>query len=325
MKAFVTGGSGYLGGAIVRALITRGDRVVTLQRGDYPWLQQLGAEVHRGDLDDQEAVSKASQSCELVFHIAAKTGIWGDYDNYYRTNVMGTESVINACLENDIKHLVYTSSPSVIFNGSDEEGLDESTAYPDTYYNHYQYTKAIAERKIMAVNSNVLSTVALRPHLIWGPDDPHLVGRLIERAKSGKLRLVNRNNKIDSTYIDNAVSAHLFAADALRRHQRCAGKAYFITNGEPMIMSELINKILAAYKLPPVTKTISPTLAYALGALSETIYGLLKKKQEPMMTRFLAMQLSCAHWYDISAAKQDFNYTPRVSIAEGLKKLQRFN
>ena len=324
MRAFVTGGGGYLGSAIVRALLARGDRVVTMQRGEYPWLEQIGAEVVRGDLADVDAVTRACQGCEVVFHVAGKTGIWGKFNDYFHTNVLGTESVITACLENDIRSLVYTSSPSVVFDGNDEEGIDESTPYPDHYFNHYQYTKGIAERKIMAVNSNVLSTVALRPHLIWGPDDPHLVGRILERAKAGTLRFVNRDNKIDSTFIDNAVSAHLFAADTLRRHKsRCAGHTYFISNGEPMIASELINKILTALGQPTINKTVPAALAYAIGMVSEAYYHLKKIEQEPTMTRFVAKQLSCSHWYNINAAKVDLGYDPKISIEEGLQRLRQ--
>jgi nucleoside-diphosphate-sugar epimerase len=296
-----------------------------MQRGEYPWLEQVGAEVVRGDLADTDAVTRACQGCEVVFHVAGKTGVWGKFEDYFHTNVLGTESVITACLENDIPSLVYTSSPSVVFDGRDEEGIDESTPYPDKFFNHYQYTKGIAERKIMAVNSHVLATVSLRPHLIWGPEDPHLVGRIIARAEAGTLRLVNRNNKIDTTYIDNAVSAHLFAADTLRRHQsRCAGRAYFISNGEPIVMSDMVNKILTALGRPEESRKVSPWLAYLIGSLSEAYYHLKKIEHEPAMTRFIAKQLSCSHWYDISAAKADLGYNPKVSLEEGLKKLSNY-
>lgn len=322
MKALVTGGGGYLGGALVRALLARGDEVVTLQRGDYPWLARSGVQVNRGDVSDHNAMVSASRECDVVFHVAGKTGVWGGGEEYYRVNVAGTESVINACLENGVRRLVYTSSPSVIFSGKDEEGVDESVPYPRHYYNNYQYSKAIAERKILAVNGDDLATVALRPHLIWGPDDPHLVGRLAERARSGKLKLVNRDNLVDCTYIDNAVSAHLQAAGKLAPGSICAGRAYFITNGEPLPMRTLINRILESMNLPP-TGTISPTSAYLLGFLYETIYSAFGIKQEPLMTRFVARQLSCSHWYDISAAGRDLGYRPEVSIETGLEKLAR--
>ena len=321
MKALVTGGGGYLGGALVRALLQRGAAVVTLQRGTYPWLERAGARVHHGDIVHPDTVRAASKGCDIVFHVAGKTGVWGDGAEYYRVNVAGTEAVINACLENCIPRLVYTSSPSVIFSGVDANGVDESVPYPRHYYNDYQYSKAIAERKILAANSASLATVALRPHLIWGPDDPHLIARLVQRARSGTLRLSNRDNLVDSTYIDNAVSAHLLAADCLAPGSACAGRVYFISNGEPVVLRTLINRILAALKLAPVTRTISPRSAYLAGIIFEAWYALLGIKREPLMTRFVARQLSCSHWYDISAARRDLGYEPVVSIDAGLARL----
>ncbi|MEX2352797.1 MAG: NAD-dependent epimerase/dehydratase family protein, partial [Gammaproteobacteria bacterium] len=231
MKALVTGGGGFLGGAIVRALLQRGHQVNSLQRGDYPELAQLNVTVYKGDMTDVATVIDASQGCDVIFHVAGKTGVWGDFQDYVRTNVTGTQSVVDACIANGIRKLVYTSSPSVVFDGHDEENITESAPYPDRYFNHYQRTKATAEQLVLAANNGNLATVALRPHLIWGPGDPHLVGRIISRAKSGKLRLVRgRQNLVDTTFIDNAVEAHLAAAERLDIHAACSGKAYFISN-----------------------------------------------------------------------------------------------
>lgn len=323
MRALVTGGGGYLGGAIIRALLARGEKVASLQRGEYPALAEAGAEVFTGDIADTDVAIRASRGCDTVFHVAGKTGVWGDYNEYHHTNVTGTESIINACHKNNVGHLIYTSSPSVIFDGKDEAGINESAPYPATWFNHYQQTKAIAEQKVITANSDRLSTVALRPHLIWGPADPHLIARILERAGSGKLRLVNRKNLVDTTYIDNAADAHLLAADALRQGDKCAGRVYFISNGEPMVLCELINKILAAFNMPPVSKTVSPGTAYFAGMMSEFFYRLLGISKEPLMTRFVARQLGRDHWYDISAARNDLGYVPRVSIAEGLDRLGR--
>ena len=322
MKALVTGGGGYLGFAIVRALLERGDEVSSLQRGSYPELERLDVHIHTGDITNPLSVTKASKNCDVIFHVAAKAGVWGNYENYYQTNVAGTENVLKACKENNIGRLVYTSSPSVIFNGGDEENVDESIDYPKCFFNHYQETKATAEKKVLAANKPQLATIALRPHLIWGPGDPHLIGRIMERASSGKLRLIQSGKLADTTYIDNAVSAHLLAADALQDKTTVSGKTYFITNGEPMVLTELINKILSALAMPPVTKTLSPKTAYTIGAISELVYKLFSIEKEPLMTRFVARQLSCAHWYDISAAKRDLNYEPRVSIEEGLQRIK---
>ncbi|MCK5432135.1 MAG: NAD-dependent epimerase/dehydratase family protein, partial [Gammaproteobacteria bacterium] len=179
------------------------------------------------------------------------------------------------------------------------------------------------EQMVLEENNETLATVALRPHLIWGPGDPHLVPRIIERAKAGRLRLVGKqNNLVDSTYIDNAALAHILAAEALGPNANCAGKAYFISNDEPLPMKELINKILAAANLPAVTKTMPTQLAYTIGIMMEYVYKIFKLNGEPIMTRFVARQLSCAHWYDLTAAKNDFSYQAKVTIDEGMERLK---
>lgn len=325
MKALVTGGGGFLGGAIVRRLIERGDEVVTCQRGDYPWLKEIGAAVVRGDLANSDVCAEAVKGCDIVFHVAAKASVWGDLDAYRSANVTATSQLITRCEQADVGRFVFTSSPSVIFSGHDEEGVDEAAPYPQKYLANYPATKAEAERLVLSRRRS-LAAVSLRPHLIWGPRDNHLVPRIVDRAKRGKLKLVGPgDNLVDSTYIDNAVDAHILAADQLTQHggdAPCAGKAYFITNGEPLPIRELIDRILATAGLPPVGKRVSPRVAYAAGAVLEAIYGTLGIRKEPLMTRFVARQLSTAHWYDISAAKRDLGYEPRVSIDDGMIRLR---
>ncbi len=322
MKALVTGGGGFLGSAIVRQLLERGDEVITLQRGDYPKLREWGVHTIRGDLVDKQVIMDAAKDCDIIFHVAAKAGVWGDYDEYYRANVLATYNVIEACRQHDINYLVYTSTPSVVFDGENEVDINESTPYTRKFFNAYQRTKAEAEQQVLAANSETLKTVALRPHLIWGPGDPHLVPRLISRARAGKLKLVGDGlNKVDSCYVDNAALAHRLAAEELMQDGKCAGKAYFISNGEPLTMFELINRILACAKLRPVEQTIPTGLAYAVGMILEGIYKLLRMKDEPLMTRFVARQLSTSHWFDLTAAKNDFGYHPTISIDEGMQRL----
>jgi 2-alkyl-3-oxoalkanoate reductase len=323
MKALVTGGGGFLGGAIVKALLERGDSVKTIQRGHYPLLIELGAEAIQGDLTKPDDINLAASGCDVIFHVAAKAGVWGDYDEYYQANVVATKNVIEACKKNNIRYLVYTSTPSVVFDGASEEGIDESTPYTGKCFNAYQETKAEAEKLILSTNNSNLKTVALRPHLIWGPGDRHLAPRVINRAKAGRLRLVGKKeNKVDSCYIDNAVQAHLLAADGLRNNGSCAGKAYFIGNDEPIAMADLINKILAVANLPPVTKRLNEHVAYYIGAFLEGVYSVLNIKKEPLMTRFVAKQLSTSHWFDLTAAKQELGYKPSISIDEGMKRFK---
>jgi nucleoside-diphosphate-sugar epimerase len=320
----VTGGSGFLGGAVVRRLVARGEAVRSLQRQDSPALRELGVDVVRADLADRDAVIQAAKGCDAVIHIAAKTGVWGPYADYYRANVLGTRNVLEACAANDIRRLVYTSTPSVIHAGGDVEGVDERAPLATHFETAYPATKADAERLILAANGPELGTVILRPHLIWGPDDPQLTARILARGKAGRLRLVGSGLKrIDSIYIDNAVDAHLLALDRIAPGAGCAGKAYFITQGEPMPQRDLINGILKAGGLPPCGKSISPKAAYAIGLVMEIIWRALNRQDEPLMTRFIAKQLATAHWYDISAARRDLGYEPAISVAQGLQILEK--
>ena len=210
----VTGGGGFLGGAIVRLLVARGDSVRSFSRSRYPRLDTMGVDQVQGDLADTQALQTACQGVDLVFHVAAKAGVWGPYDAFYQTNVVGTENIIRACRDNGVGRLIYTSSPSVVFDGRDMEGGDESLPYPDIYHTHYPRTKAMAERRVRQAADGRLRTIALRPHLIWGPGDNHLVPRIIQRAR--RLRQVgDGQNKVDTIYVDNAAHAHLLAAEKL--------------------------------------------------------------------------------------------------------------
>ena len=318
MKAVVTGGSGFLGGAIIRQLQARGDEVTCYSRRDVPGLRCV-----RGDVADAESVAGAIEGADTVFHVASKVGVWGPHAEYHRTNVQGTENVIAACRRHNVPRLVYTSTPSVVFHGQGMEGVDESAPYAESFLTPYQETKAAAEQAVLKANDEKLSTVALRPHLIWGPGDNHLIPRLVERARAGKVKLVgDGRSKVDSVYVDNAAQAHLLAADRLAPGAAPAGKAYFISNGEPAPIADLLNSILAAAGVPPVEKHVSPRAAYAVGWLLEMTYRLFGIRKEPMMTRFVARQMSTPHWFDLSAARRDLDYVPAVSLEEGFSRLR---
>ena len=322
MKMLVTGGAGFLGKAIVQRLLAQGHEVKSLCRGHYPELEAMGVEVFRGDLADPEVVLQAAQGCDRVYHVAAKAGVWGSYNDFYKPNVLGTQNILDACKQHGITKLIYTSTPSVIHAGGDVEGIDESEPYPEHFETHYPATKAMAEKLVLEANGPALQTVALRPHLIWGPDDNHLVPRIVDRGQRGKLKLVGGGLKlIDSVYIDNAADAHILAGDKLGPDAACAGKAYFITQDAPIPSHELINGILNAAGLGPVKKSVHPSMAYGVGAMLEGIYNLFRIQSEPLMTRFVAKQLATAHWYDITAAKRDLGYHPAVDTDEGLKRL----
>ncbi|GGP46392.1 3-beta hydroxysteroid dehydrogenase [Shewanella algicola] len=323
-KVFVTGAGGFLGLAICQRLLAAGINVVGFARGDYPNLVELGVDMHRGDISDFASVKQVMQGCDMVFHVASKAGVWGSKQSYYSPNVDGAANIINACKALNIQSLVYTSTPSVTFAGVDENGINESAPYASEYLNYYGESKALAEQMVLAANSDSLKTTALRPHLIWGPNDPHLVPRVIERAKAGRLKLVGKQDKlVDTIYVDNAAYAHILAGVDLVNRANSAGKAYFLSNDEPITMAAMLNQILACADLAPVTKRVPAGVAYAAGVVLETVYGLLNKQQEPIMTRFVARQLSTSHYFDICAVKQDLGYQPLVSIEQGMQRLKQ--
>ena len=323
--ALVTGGGGFLGLYIVEQLIERGDTVRVLCRGRYPRLIDLGVECVSGDIRERAVVARACAGVDTVFHVAAASGIWGSWPHYYGINTQGTENVITACRTQQVPRLVYTSSPSVIFDGRDHIGADETLPYPVNYLCHYPHSKALAEQAVLAANaSGNLSTIALRPHLVWGPRDKHLVPRLIARAKTGKLRRVGPgDNLISMSYVENAAHAHILAADRLTLGSPVAGQAYFINEKEPVNLWQWIDELLALAGLPPVQKSISRPLAYVAGALFEAAFRVASTASEPPMTRFLAQQLGGTHYYNVDKAARDFDYRPVVSVAEGLERLRR--
>tara|TARA_Y100001934_G_C12331983_1_gene765590 strand:- start:694 stop:1692 length:999 start_codon:yes stop_codon:yes gene_type:complete len=324
MRALVTGGGGFLGQALVRRLVSKNYDVVSLTRQHYSALAELGVEQVQGSIADEETVSNAAQGADVIFHVAAKAGMWGPYSEYFQTNVVGTENVIAACRQHGINRLVYTSTPSVVHGGGSIEGQDESLPYAETFLAHYPRTKVLAEQAVLAANDEALATVALRPHLIWGPGDNHLAPRMIARQKMGRLRLIgNGENLVDSVFVENAVDAHLCAFEKLNPGSVCSGKAYFISQDEPLPVKTLMNGILESAGLEPVTKSIAPGLAYFVGLLFETTYGTFGVKSEPMMTRFLAKQLATAHWFNIQAAKNDLGYKPSISVREGMDILRQ--
>ncbi|MEX2113496.1 MAG: NAD-dependent epimerase/dehydratase family protein [Pirellulales bacterium] len=322
MHALVTGGGGFLGQTIIAQLLARGDHVRSLARGRYPALEELGVECVQADIRDAESVRQAAAGVDVVFHTAAIAGIWGPWAEFFGINVIGTRNIIAACRAAGVRRLVFTSSPSVTFDGAAQEGVDESAPYPQRWLCYYPQTKAQAEQEVLTANDSRLATCALRPHLIWGPGDHHLIPRLIERAKAQQLRRVgDGTNLVDMIYVDNAAHAHLQAADALAPDSAVAGNAYFLSQGEPVNCWQWIDEILALVGLPPVEKSISLKAAWRVGWLLEKIHLSLRIQSEPRMTRFLAAQLGTSHYFDISRARRDFAYDPRISIAEGMCRL----
>ncbi len=324
MKALVTGANGFLGSAIVRLLLEHGHQVTALVRRRDELLDAINIKTYSGDIRDYTSIESAfDESIDCVFHTAAVTGIWGPWKKYHSTNTVGTRNVVQACLNRRIPRMVYTSSPSVTFDGNHQVNQSEMAPYARKWLCHYPHSKALAEQHVLDANDpNELMTCALRPHLIWGPGDKHLIPRLVQRARMRQLKKIgDGTNQVDCTYIDNAAIAHIQAAEAMTKGSPVCGSAYFISNADPVNCWGFINEVLGIAGVPAVRKRISYSWAYRMGLMLETYHEMFNIAEEPRLTRFLAAQLAKSHYFDIGRAQKDFGYRPIVSMDEGLKRI----
>ncbi|MCA8980076.1 MAG: NAD-dependent epimerase/dehydratase family protein [Planctomycetes bacterium] len=322
MKALVTGGGGFLGGAIVRRLVARGDQVTSLSRGRYAELDRLGVRHLQADLADCAAVREAVRGHDTVFHVAAKAGVWGRREDFWRANVEGTRNLLCASIDAGVARFVFTSSPSVCFDGGDHKGASNDLPRAHRFLAPYPETKAIAEALVLDANGEGgLATCALRPHLIFGPGDPHILPRLVASARAGKLAIVGTGeNEVTLTYVENAALAHLAAADALSPDAPHAGKAYFIGQANAVRLWPWINGLLERLGERPVTRKVPVRAAYTAGLLMESVWRGLRLRGEPRMTRFVALQLATSHSYTMTPAQRDFGYEPEVDMDEALER-----
>lgn len=323
MKALVTGGGGFLGRHIVNILLQSDHQVRIFQRTQHQDLLDLGVECFTGDLRKYEDVEKACEGVDVVFHVAAKAGIWGSYESYYSINVTGTENILKACKKHKVAKLVYTSSPSVAFGIEAIENGNETLPYPTSYLTAYPETKAIAERMVLEANCDELLTCALRPHLIWGPGDNHLIPRIVEAHRNGKLMQVgDGENLVDITYVENGAYAHIQAEQALQKGSPVAGQAYFIGDQNPVKLWSWVGDMLSTLGEDPVEKEISYNKAKFVGRIMEVLYKVMPLKGEPPMTRFVAAQLAKSHYFSHDKALQHFGYMAPIANEEGFKRLK---
>ncbi len=323
MHALVTGANGFLGSYIVEQLLNRGHAVRAMTRRRDEALVALNVECVHGDIRELDSLMTATRDMDVVFHAAAVSGIWGPWKKFHSTNTIGTRNVVEACMRNRVPRLVYTSSPSVVFDGEHQIHADESLPYPKRWLCHYPHTKALAEQHVLEANElGGVMTCALRPHLIWGPRDSHLIPRLLQRARSRQLRQVgDGKNQIDMIYVENAAAAHVQAAEVMEPGSPVCGSAYFLSQNDPVNCWEWINEILQLAGLPRVRRSISYFWAYRLGAGLEYYHEMMDLQSEPRMTRFLAAQLARTHYYNVSKAQRDFGYFPEISTEEGMRRL----
>ena len=316
----MTGAGGFLGSEIATQLLHQDHSVIGFSRGSYPALEKQGVQWIRGDIRDTQAVNQACRNVDAIVHSAAVPGVWGSWDSYYQVNTVGTEHVIAAARAQAVKLLVYTSSPSVTFGGTNQANIPEDVPYPSSWLCHYPHSKALAEQAVIAANGqDNLATCALRPHLIWGAKDPHLIPRLFERGKAGTLRIIGDGaNLVDMVHVTNAAHAHLCAIEALSNNPASHGKAYWVSQQDPVNCWDWLNDLLLAAGVPTIKKSISSRTAYVAGTVLEVVYTALRMRREPRMTRFLAKQLSMDHYFDNSRAQELLGYFPILSNSQAM-------
>ena len=325
MRVLITGCGGFLGREIASQLRVRGDDVVGLVRRPNAQLDALGVRQLLGDIREPHVLNAGCIGVDAVIHTAALAGVWGPWATYFETNTLGTRNCLNACRETKVPIFVYCSSPSVTFDGKHQSGIDERVPYPKRWLCHYPHTKAIAEQEVLAAHQpGQLHTISLRPHLIWGADDPHLIPRLVARARSKRLAIVgDGRNRIDTVHVVNAALAHVLAVDRLSIGPDAGGRAYFISQDEPVDCWEWIAELLNLAGIKRPSRQVSFRTAYAVGAMMETLYRISSRRSEPPMTRFVAAQLALDHWFDLTAAKTQLGYQPLISSAMGLEQIRQ--
>ena len=324
MRILVTGGGGFLGTYLIKELLKNPRYIVTnFSRHNYTHLEDLGVPTIKGDLTKAPDVERALMNgFDAVFHVAALAGVWGRYKDYLDINYLGTKNLLEACQAHGVSRFVYTSTPSVVFGKEDLLGVTEEQPYPKEHLTAYAETKTMAEKLVLQTNnSQSFMTCAIRPHLIWGPGDPHLFPRVIQKGKEGKLKVVgDGENLVDIIYVENAAWAHVLAFEHLKPGSKVCGEAYFVGQERPVKLWGFINQILGHMKIDAVTDHIDVSTAYRIGWMMEKLFKVAGiQKPEPPMTRFVALNLGKSHYFSQAKAKRDFGYFPRVTIEEGLK------
>lgn len=320
MKALVTGATGFLGYALATRLQQMGWRVTATGRkreiGEE--LTQLGISFIPADLNEQQAVMSLCQEQEIVFHCAALSSPWGPYQRFYEANVVGTRHIIQGCEYHQVKRLVHVSTPSIYFRFKDQLNISEQDPLPTQKVNAYAETKWLAEQEIDQAAQDGLSVITIRPRALFGPRDQAIIPRLLKANERGFLPLIDEGKVwLDVTYVENVVDACLLCAES---PSSTLGKKYNITNGEPMMLIDLLEKVFTLLNQPMKTKKISFSTAYRLAALLEFLAKTIGLGKEPVLTKYTVGLLGMSQTLNIDAAKNELGYLPRISIEEGLEE-----
>ena len=323
MKILVSGGTGFVGQAVTKQLLSLGHEVHTIGRNPASNDNEIKKQAHHIlDLTKDDLPKSILKDTEVFFHIAAKAGIWGPYSEFFNANVIATRKILKVCKDYGVPKLIYTSTPSVVFSEKPIKNGTESLPYGKNEFSPYAQTKSIAEQEVLEAHlPGKIQTIALRPHLIWGKGDPHLLPRVIQRHKAGKLKIIgDGTNQVDLTHIDNVAHAHICAFKTMLLDQNIGGKSYFISQNEPVYLWEWLNQLFQLLNLPPLSKSLKFKNAFLIGYGLESLWTLLRIKNDPPMTRFVACQLAHDHWFSIKSAQTDLGYEPIKKMNQAISE-----
>ena len=319
-SAFVTGGSGFIGGQLIRRLVADGWTVKALARSEpsASKIRDAGAEPVMGDLDDVAAMAAGAQGCEYAFHAAAALGEWGRREDFVRGNVTGTENALRACREAGVRRFVHVGTEAGLLVGQPLVNADETVPLRPDSKAHYPATKAMAEQVVLDASRDDFETVVLRPRLVWGPGDTTIVPALKAAVESGRFSWIGGgSHKTSTTHVDNVVEGLVLAAT-----RGTPGNAYFVTDGDPVVFREFITELMGTAGVEMPDRSVPVAVAKPLAGAAEGIWGALRRESPPPLTR-LAVWLSAMECtIDISKARSQLGYEPVKTIEEGMAELR---
>lgn len=318
-KCLITGVSGFVGKALAKRLVELGYKVIGISRRDVPELKELGVEILSVDITSSKINPTIFKDVKTVFHVAAKVDMWGKWSEFYETNFLSTQRLLLLAKEAGVKNFIYTSSPSVIADGTGLKGVNESYPYPKKFHAHYPHTKALAEKLVLSKHTDNFRTIALRPHLIFGPNDTGLTPTIIDKAKKGDLMIVGGGkNLVDFTFIDDCVEAHIQAAKALDNKVEVGGQPYFISQGDPYPLWKWVDRVLELHGVSKLNKKISFKVAYSVASILEVLSIITGKA--PKLSKFLVQEMATDHYFCIDSARKNLDYSPRFTVEEAINR-----
>lgn len=319
MRMLVTGGTGFVGRKLAHRLLGSGHEVFAMGRNEIVGkrLEQAGITFLKIDLSDEAAVIAACEKIDYVFHCGAFSSPWGEYEQFYKSNVLGTMHVIQGCKIHGVKRLIHVSTPSIYFQYDDRIDVKEDDPLPEHFANHYAETKYLAEKEIDKAYREGLPVITIRPRAIFGPGDTAIIPRLIKVNEEKFIPLIHEGKaRLDLTYVENVVDALLLCMNS---PEETLGEKYNISNGEQVQLKEILETLFQTLDMPLRYKKVPYGVAFRLAELLEWVSRTFQNNKEPLLTKYTVSVISKTQTLNIEKAKKELGYEPKISVNEGIE------